>query len=152
MRKWLSILLVVFPCATVIAHGAYDLAVTEHLNVDMGNHEASLRDRSTSQAPHLMAAPERDLLFCRVSIASDAKGCVMSRDISGSDLDLRYADRDCMGAVYVARGGGPLEEEKLREDEERAGREEDGEENGEEEGEEEEGGGWDRLWDPPKLG
>ena len=152
MRKWLSILLVVFPCATVIAHGASNCPVAGQFANGVGNHGALLEQTSAFPAPHMTAAPERDLLFGRVSIASDAKGCVMSRDISGSDLDLRYADRDGMRAVYVARGGGPLEEEKLREDEERAGREEDGEENGEEEGEEEEGGGWDRLWDAVKLG
>jgi len=153
MRKWLSILLVVFPCATVIAHGAHNFPVTGHFDVEMGNHEALVKDTSASQASHMIAAPGRDLLLARGNIASDAQGSVWRRDSAGSDLDLRYADRDRMRAVYVARRGGALEEAELREDEERASREENGEENGEEEQEEEEeGGGWDRLWDPPKLG
>jgi len=153
MRKWLAILLVVFPFGTAIAHGASTFPVAGQLDIGAGNHGALLEQTSASPAPHMMAAPGRDLLLARGNIASEAKRSVWPRAISGSDFDLRYADRDRMRAVYVARGGGPLEEEKLREDEERASREENGEEKGEEEEqEEEEGGGWDRLWDAPKLG
>lgn len=152
MRKWLSILLVVFPFGTVIAHGAHNFPVTGHFDIGVGNHGALVKNTAASPAPHMMAAPGRDLLLDRGNIVSDAKGSVWPRDISGSDFDLRYADWDRMRAVYVARGGGPLEEKKLREDEERRNREENGEEKGGEEEPEEEGGGWDRLWDAPKLG
>jgi hypothetical protein len=143
MRKWLGILFFVFPSAIVIAHGASNLPSAGDFDTRGGSHGAALTGESASPVSHTITAWGKDLLLAHGNIASEGKGGARSKDMAGSDLDLRYMDWDRMKAVNVASNGEASDEAQVQKDEENG--------NGEEQ-EEEEGGGWDRLWDSPKLG
>ena len=74
----------------------------------------------------------------------------------GPDLDLRYVDWDSRKASASGRNGDADNGKKVQADDQNGnGNEDEDDEDGgdeEEDKEEEESGGWDRLWDAPKLG
>ncbi|MEW6137169.1 MAG: hypothetical protein AB1733_02980, partial [Thermodesulfobacteriota bacterium] len=107
--------------------------------------------RPSPPTPHTGNLSEQRLILAHGNIVSQSKAAE-----PGPDLDLRYVDWDSRKAGASGINGDADNGKKIQAaDENGNGKDDEDDEEGgdeEEDKEEEESGGWDRLWDAPKLG
>jgi hypothetical protein len=148
MKMRLYLLFVAVLLAPVLAHGA-GFPALGHLPAAARDTGALVPGTSSPSAPHTGNLSEHRLILAHGNIVSQSKAAE-----TGPDLDLRYVDWDSRKAGASARSGDVGNGKKAQADDENGNDDADDEDGGDEEEdkEEEEEGGWDRLWDSPKLG
>jgi len=145
MKMRLYLLFVAVLLAPVIAHGAGFPAIG-HSPAAAGDAGAVVMGKPSPPTPHTGNLSEQRLILAHGNIVSQPKAAE-----PGPDLDLRYAAYASDGNDEADKGTGTQADEENGNGEDSSEDDEEGGDEEEDQGEEEEGG-WDRLWDAPKLG
>lgn len=161
MRRFLAILAILLPLAVMAAQAGSNSLSRVDSQVQRG--ALPTKDSPAQDAvANALFQKDRNASFVIAHSAADSPGKdSKAGNGSGPDLDLRYVDWDSIKAEKKGKSGKSGKNGNIKNGDngaENGNGEEEGK-NGEDEKDEENdkdekdgGGGWDRLWDAPKLG
>jgi hypothetical protein len=152
MRRLCAIVTILLPLAVMAAQAdGNSFSVPDPQARYTGIGVQATPDRFLDSIPSFQKSPGTPMVVAHGAADSPGKDVKGPENGAGSDLDLRYVDWDKVKPGAKGKHGSVKNGDNGDKDENVEGEED--EKKGDDEKEKNEGGGgWDRLWDTPKLG